>query len=173
MLVGKKVPRKLVLVIDPQRVPNEMTVKNSNGRAAGTGLQSFMSNGVTKVLAPYFKGLEVVRPGDPRPEEPHLVADMELQGVSFQEKVVGNLRYKMLRMQWSLAIRASEMEEYVFSYAGEGISSGTWRTAEEGADQMLTDALNRFQSTLTEKKLLEPLYELDAEGEASEKLMKL
>lgn len=69
-------------------------------------------------------------------------------------------------MQWSFAIKASEGGEYVFSYAGEGISADTYRTPEEGGDQMLTSALNHMMEKWTESKVASALKAIDAPAPA-------
>ena len=160
-MVANTLPRKLYIVVAPDRVADSIAIENSQHSIQH--FRAFMATGLERTLAPYFREVEVVASLPPSAAAtPHFVADVRLDNVVVRELVTSNLTYSTLVMQWAFAIRASEGTEYVFSYAGDGVSDQSYSRLEEGCEQMLLSALGGLMTEWTERHVFQALGELDA-----------
>ncbi len=141
LMVNRPIERKLYLVMDPQQVPDTVMIRRSNHSA--TGFRAFLTRSLRAALGHYFRGIAVVE-APPAVAEPHVVADIRLDRVEVDSTTTpGRSR---LKMQWAFAVRPSEVEDYVFSFAGQAASEAvnydeSEVAFERGFEQMLLSAL--------------------------------
>ncbi|MCB9558222.1 MAG: hypothetical protein H6707_19050 [Deltaproteobacteria bacterium] len=158
-LVARRVARKLVIVVDAQRLPDAFQITNI--RHSVTGFRPFMQDSLKNTLSSYFDNIVFVEKGAAMPSEPHLVAELQMNGVEGYNHVAGRLTYTILKMQWAFAVRPSEAEEYLFSFAGVAASQPSYRTLDEGCQQMMQSAMHGLLSSWTKKKVHGQLRALD------------
>jgi hypothetical protein len=162
LMTAKKVQRKLFVVVDPNKVKDAFQLSNSPHSVAG--FHSFLKASLNEALAGEFESVEFVAPDFDAPAEPHLIADIKVDGIEGRNHDAGGLTYVILHLQWGFALRASEAEEYLFSFAGVGRSEETYRTLDEGIQQAMKSALHGFLAGYTEKEIHKELRALDDAG---------
>ncbi len=128
LMVAKKSPRTLVLVVDPDRVPAEIAVLVGGVDRGGriTDVQQFVTRDLKKALATYFDQVLVAAPGQPAPAGPHAVADVKLDRVEVIQtarRSSGMVTYTAgaAALTWGLGLRLSESDEFIYSFAGESV----------------------------------------------------
>ncbi|MBO6938238.1 MAG: hypothetical protein JJ863_24935 [Deltaproteobacteria bacterium] len=143
LMVSRPIERKLYLVMDPVQVPDTVVIRRSNHSA--TAFRSFLTRSLRAALGHYFQGIAVVESA-PTTAEPHIIADVRLDSVEMGTSATPGK--SALKMQWALALRPSEVEDYVFSFAGQGVSEAMdferMVTFERAFEQMLLSALTGF-----------------------------
>ena len=164
LLVARKIPRTLVLVVDPARVPDAISLHESTSFDPQGGerfqlleFRRFASRDLRDALASYFDKVEVVAAGAPMPSEPHVVGDVKVDRVQLHAVPAGGLTYTIIEMTWGLGLRPSEAADYAFSFAGEGKSSESYPTFEAGMAQLVESAILGLNQGLTEKGGLDAL----------------
>ena len=174
LLVARKIPRTLVLVVDPARVPDAVALHESTSFDPQGGehfqlleFRRFVSRDLRDALASYFDKVDVVPSGTPMPSEPHVVGDVKIDRVQLHSVPAGGLTYTIIEMTWGLGLRPSEAADYAFSFAGEGKSSESYPTFEAGMAQLVESAILGLNKGLTEKGGLEALQKALAAPEAA------
>ena len=113
-------------------------------------------------MAEHFARVEVVAPGQPMPEEPHVVGDVKVDRVQLNNVPAGNLVYTIIELSWAFALRPSEAPEYLFSFAGQAASTPAYPTFEAGCAQMVESAIAGFLAKWTEEGGLEAFRKASA-----------
>jgi hypothetical protein len=173
LLVARKIPRTLVLVVDPARVPDAVTLHESTSFDPKGGehfqlleLRRFVTRDLREALANYFDKVEVVSAGTPMPSEPHVVGDVKIDRVQLHSVPVGGLTYTIIEMTWGLGLRPGEAQDYAFTVAAEAKSSESYPTFEVGMAQLVESAILGLNKVLTEKGGLDALQKAIAEADA-------
>jgi len=186
LMVAKKVERPLVVVLDPATVKDTIPIQGElqgrasllggDGQLRVLGFHAFLEASLGRILRTQFTSVTFVRPGYRAPAGPHLVAQVRVDGIRTERRAIGRFNFFLLRMSWALAIRPSESEEFLYSFAGDGMSSETYQDLREGIKQMMSSALQGFQSSFADKNVFQELRKLDAldgEGKSRDKLQRL
>ena len=149
LMVARKSPRTLLLVVDPARVPDRLgPLKWDLGTVEVADARLFVSRDLASALANYFEKVEVVAPGYAPPPQPHMVADVKVD--SARSQVTGEFAFGVLT--WGVALRPSEMDEYLFSYAGKSQSDPA-RSGTAMITSMFENALTDFLKAYTDKDI--------------------
>lgn len=174
LLVAQKIQRPLYLRLDPAQVPDTWEMKESSSMNPTDGphfqlqqFQRFVSRDLKDAMGNYFSRVEVVRPGEPLPSEPHVVADIKVDRVQLHSVPVGRLTYTIIEMTWGMGLRPSESAEYAFTFAGEGKSSEAYPTFEAGCAQLIESAITGFNKSLVEKGGLDALRHVASADKAA------
>lgn len=130
-LIGKKIPRELLVVVDPSRVPDEYVIPQ--GEIVRTDihrLQSFVARDLARVFGGYFDRVTVVAPGFAAPTGRYAVLDVSIDNLRVAVFKVaeatngGRQAARVLgEMTWAAAIRLGEDDEYIFSFAGTSLGT--------------------------------------------------
>lgn len=173
LLVARKLPRTLVLVVDPARVPDAVELNASTSMDPQGGerfrlleLRRFVTRDLRDALANYFDKVEVVSAGNPMPSEPHVVGDVKIDRVQLHGVPVGGLTYTIIEMTWGIGLRPSEAQDYAFTVAMEAKSSESYPTFEAGMAQLVESAILGLNKALTEKGGLAAIEQAMAPKEA-------
>ena len=165
LMVAKKSPRTLLIVVDPARVPAEVPVlvggEDRGGRL--TEVQQFVTRDLKKAFSTYFDQVVVAAPGQAVPPGPHAIADVKLERVEVVQtarRSSGVMTYTAgaAAMTWGLGLRLSESDEYLYSFAGESVGTPSespdfvFRTMFESA---ITDLLKGYTDKGVHARLLE------------------
>lgn len=128
LMIAKKSPRIAYLVLDPARVPSELPVlvagQDRGGKLVST--QTFVERDVRRALSNYFAQVEVVAPGAVPANKPHVVVDVKLERVEVlqtsrrQDGILTHTAGAAM-LTWGLGLRASEEDEYLYTFAGESV----------------------------------------------------
>lgn len=164
MPVSTPIQRPLILVVPETKVAPTVKVQQTPHSIAG--FNAFVGQSMQQALTPFFTSVSIVKSAQEGPQEPHFVADISVTGVSGKPLSVGGLTYTTLVMEWSMGLRPSESQEYVFSAVGEGVSDPQYRTLDMGAQQMMKSALKSLQKVWTEKEVTSALRAIDAPAPA-------
>ena len=159
MPVSTPIQRPLVLVVSEERVVLSVDVANTPHSIAG--FNAFVGLSLQQALAPYFTDVLVVGSADEVPAEPHFLADVTVGSVAGNPLTIGHLVYTMIVMEWSIGLRASESQDYVFSAIGEATSEQQYATLDEGAKQMMKSAIRGLQKAWTEEEMMQTLRAID------------
>ncbi len=159
LMIAKRSPRTAYLVLDPARVPAELPVLVAGQDRGGklVSVQSFVERDLRRVLNNYFAQVEVVAPGAVPANKPHVVVDVKLERVEVlqtsrrQDGIVTHTAGAAM-LTWGLGMRASDEDEYLFSFAGESVG-----VPNEDPNfvfrSMLEAALSQLLKGYTEKKV--------------------
>jgi hypothetical protein len=165
LMVAKKSPRTLLLVVDPAKVPVEVPVlvggEDRGGRI--TDVQQFVTRDLKKAFSTYFDNVVVAAPGQAVPPGPHAVADVKLERVEVIQtahRTSGSMTYTAgaAALTWGIGLRLSESDEYLYSFAGESVGTPSespdfvFRTMFESA---ITDMLKGYTDKGVHARLLE------------------
>jgi hypothetical protein len=148
LMVAKKLDVPLVIVLDPAKIQEPWVASK---RYSVTDWATFVSRDVKKAMDTYFTSVVVLGPSDPRPDGPHLVADVKVDRVQFRPIVAGGLTYNVIEMQWGYAIRFADADEYLFSFAGIASSKETYASALVGVTQLIEDAITGLMAEWADK----------------------
>jgi hypothetical protein len=151
LLVAKKIPRTLYLVLDPARVKDSWEMHGDGGHFALKEFQAFVRRDLKDAMQTYFERVEVVKAGDPIPAGPHVIGDVKVDKVALHDLNTGRLTYTAIEMTWSFAMRPSESQDYAFSFGGTATSSESYPTFEVGCAQMIESAIGGMLTKWTEK----------------------
>lgn len=158
LMVAKKVDRVAFIVIDDSRVPNEITVNIDNIGYKLLDFQEFVRRDLKNAFAPFFTEVRVVSSADPIPAGSGVVIDVKIDRLEY----VTALNVGRGVMTWSLALRPSEWDEYLYSFAA---ASSTEFFRPSGLDQMcrvtLEAAINDMLKGYVDKGIQQKLVELD------------
>jgi len=156
LMIARKSPRTLFIVLDPARVPETAgPLKWDLGTPHITDLHEFVRRDLVTAMANYFERVEVVAPGFAFPVQPHVVADVKVDGA--RPLVVG--QFALAEFTWGFALRPSEADDYLFSYAGTSRSEVS-RSANAMIQSLLENAITDFVKAFTEKEVHQKLLQL-------------
>lgn len=166
LMIAKKNPRTLVLVLDPAKVPAEVPVLVGGADHGGklTDVTEFVRRDLKKAFSAFFDDVRVMAPGEAGAPQTCVVADVKIDRV---EVLVAGSRPDGVLTQyagsaaitWGFALRPSEASDYLYSFAGESVGSPgedpalVFRSMFERA---ITDLLKGY----TEKQIHQRLLEL-------------
>lgn len=166
LLVAKKIPRTLYIVLDPTRVPDDVDMSVSHPlfkREIHVGdFRLFVERDLKMALEPYFEKVVVVRTSAAIPDVPHIVADVKVDKVHTGAKQGGMSLYLPQEITWSFALRPSEESNYLFSYAGTSANSGQYPSFIEGLAEMIEVAITGMLKKWTEDDGIEKLRNYQA-----------
>ncbi len=155
LMVAAPIPRALYVVMTPDNVADAFQIRHSGHSV--TSFRSFWGDTLRNTLRPYFTSVEIVSEPPPPSVGPCMIADVRVDGVEARDLPIGSLVYTTLYVQWAFAVRASESTEYVFSYAGNGVSDHAYGSLGEGFEQMTLSAMNGFMQRWTEDDVFSAL----------------
>lgn len=166
LMIATKSQRTAFIVLDDAKAPREMPIlvggKDRGGRLDDT--QSFVERDLKRAFENYFRNVQVVSPGTPLGNAPHVVIDVKLDRIEVIQtarRKSGVVTYHAgaASLTWGLGVRPSESSEYLYSFAGESVGA-------PGEDPMfvfrsmfeagITDMLKGY----TDKKVHEKVLEL-------------
>ncbi|MBK7861088.1 MAG: hypothetical protein IPJ65_21260 [Archangiaceae bacterium] len=167
LMTAQKNPRTLYLVLDPAKVPAEMTVlvggKDQGGRL--TDVAQFVARDLKKAFEAFFAKVQVVAP-EQVGTEPAVIADVKLDRI--EVLVAGSRPDGILTVYagasavtWGFAIRPSEAHEYLYSFAGESVGS-TGETPELVFRSMFEAAIAQLLKGYTDQRIDQKLLALPA-----------
>lgn len=181
LMVAKKSKRPLFIVLDESRVGAELPVlvggEDRGGRLADG--QLFVTRDVVKALSAYFTDVTVVRPDELPDAGAFAVADVKIDRVEVvvmkDEKLGGPASVVTVStgaavLTWALAIRLSESDDYLYSFAGE--TPGL-----PGKDpnfvfrSMFEQSLSAFLKSYSDKEVHKHVLESEPAASAQEKVI--
>lgn len=104
--------------MDPDQVDSDFPIRDSHVRVSG--FRAYLSRALRDTLRPYFSNVQIVSALPRDLSEPYVTADVRLDLVEARNHRVGNLEYRVLRMQWAMAFRPSDSDDYVFTFRRRG-----------------------------------------------------
>ena len=167
LMTADKVQRPLYVVFDPAKVADKFRLLK--GHALVKGYRAHLKQSLGRLLRSEFQTVRFVVPTFKPADGPHLIADVRVDGVEPRRHQAGLLVYRLLELQWAFAIRPSESLSYLYSFAGTGRSTGTYRTLEDGLTQATRAALHGLLSSFTTKKIHRLLKKLDQTAPPADK----
>ncbi len=168
LLVAKKIPRPLYIVLDPARVKDTFTLETRGCATPGGACerfklmdtQQFVRRDLKAAMESYFSRVEVVASAQALPKEPHVVADVKIDDIRLESLVRGAFTYVLIQMNWGFALRPSDQTEYTYSFAGTSTSNDSYPTFEAGCAQLVENAIPAMLKEWTEKGGMAKLREL-------------
>lgn len=155
LMVAMPIPRTLYVVMTPENVPDAFAIRNSPHSVVS--FRTFLGETLQRTMRPYFADVQVVASAPVAALGTAVIADVRVDGVEARDLPVGRLTYTTLILQWAFAIRPAEASEYVFSFAGEGVSDQAYATLGEGFEQMMLSAVNGLMESWTENDVFTAL----------------
>ena len=145
-LVAAKIPSALYIVLDPALVRDEYSPKSERRKLTLNIKQfrQFVSRDLKGVMAQHFEKVEVVGPEYTFPAGQHVVANVKVDQLELKDQAVtGDVTVVSTRlfMTWSFAIRPSDAQDYLFSFAGVSASTNTSNGADDFVRQLVEDAI--------------------------------
>jgi len=121
-MVATRIQQPLYLVLDPDRVPDRVTVREPSMKNIEVfHIRAWVQQILPDALKRFFANVEVVGPDAQLPTTPHMVADVEVRSIgAIVDKAVGNTGVAARvygTMTWGIAIRRSGEKNYAFSYS--------------------------------------------------------
>lgn len=120
-LVARKIQRPLVIVLDPQLVPDEFVMSSMKKQVEIREIREFVRRDLRGSMLSFFENVEVVAPDtsiDPNAHVGHVRIDrFDGQGTFPQTAGPGMNSQVYGRMTWSFALLPSRGRDYLFSYA--------------------------------------------------------
>ncbi|WP_434385460.1 hypothetical protein [Melittangium boletus] len=159
LMVSTKSDRTLYVVLDPAKVPTEMTVL-VNDRDRGvklTEVQEFVSRDLKKAFSTYFDDVQVVSPDQSRAQKkPHVVVDVKIERV--EVTILGG-GLGSAALNWGMGMRASESKDYLYAFAGESTSTSTFNL-DQLFRAMFEKAIGEMLQAYSDKKVHEEVLSL-------------
>jgi hypothetical protein len=156
LLVARRSPRVLYIVLDPQRVPVKLgPVKWDLSQQYLTDVDQFVRRDLAKTLGNYFERVEVVAPGFAPPLDMYVIADVKVDGLT--SEVVGEFAFSVFT--WAFALRPGESGDYLFSFAGQARSNPA-RSPQEMLRSVLENALTDLVKAYADKDVHRKVLEL-------------
>jgi hypothetical protein len=171
LMIARRSPRTALIVIDGTRYPDVLPIVGTQAKLSD--LHEFARRDLARALGNYFDSVRVVDASEPRPAEPHVVVDLKLDRINFVRTGVsqtGVMTYTSgtYVLTWALALRASEQDDYLFSFAGEAAGNPELEPALV-VRSMLENAVSGLLESLTEKKVHEQVLALPSPKSAPAK----
>jgi len=144
LMVASKLQTPLYIVLDPARVKPAYEVDRI-GTVSNMG--SFVSRDLKAAMSEHFATVKIVSNASEITEEPHVVADVKVDGFKKSSVSDGAASYSVFEMTWSFALRPSDSSDYLFSFAG--ISPSDYRA--KSMDAVVSGMLELALTGLLEK----------------------
>jgi hypothetical protein len=175
LMVAKRSPRTLYLVVDSAKLPAEITVQMAGNPTRETiaDLQEFVRRDLKKAFSAYFDDVQVVSVGQPLGQSPHVVADVKIDRIEAIRTGQRNngilvVYSAVTSMTWGLGLRPSESDEYLYSFAGE--SRGTsGDTADFVYRSMFESAITDMLKGYTDKQVHQTILALPSPAPAEKR----
>lgn len=165
LLVANKVQTPLLIVLDPDQVPENYTVTATNGQPLEIyNLQAFVTHHLQRTLTDYFHTVEVISPDDPRPSTPHILAIVRVTDIGMIAR--GDTVFG--QMTWSFGLMPSGHDDFLFSYAGSAQgNSGTRHVQHTQAmyASTFTAAIGSMLQYYSEREVQQILRQAERESE--------
>lgn len=138
IMVAKKLDVPLYIVLDPARVKPEYAAPRIDKLV---NMQSFVTRDLTRVMGEYFSEVKVVASANEAPKERSVIADVKVDEFKQDSVVLSGTGYTVLIMTWSFALRTSDSEDYLFSFAGVAKSQPNQKSWDDAVTNLLENAL--------------------------------
>ena len=156
IMVAKKLEVPLYIVLDPTRVKPEYAAPRIEKLK---NMQSFVTRDLTRVMGEYFSEVKIVSSASEAPKERAVIADVKVDEFKSETAILSGNGYTVLVMTWSFAIRTSDSEDYLFSFAGIAKSEPNQKSFDDAVTNLienaLTGLLDKWASTGTLNTLKE------------------
>lgn len=129
IMVAKKLDVPLYIVLDPARVKAEYAAPRVDKLL---NMQAFVTRDLSKLMSEYFSEVKIVPSAGQAPKAGAVIADVKVDEFKGEDVILSGNGYTVLVMTWSFAVRRSEAEDYLFSFAGVAKSKPnepSWNTA--------------------------------------------
>lgn len=149
LMVARKIERPLYIMLDATRVKDTWAMETS-ACATGSGgcerfdlldVHLFVRRDLKVAMENYFSRVVVVESREALPNTPHVVADVKIDDLRLNTLVRGALGFTLIEMTWGFAMRRSEQEDYVYSFAGTAASNDSYPTFEAGCATLIENAI--------------------------------
>ena len=169
MLTSSPIPRTLFIVVRPDRVPDDFSIRDSPHSIRS--FRGYFARAIASTLRDYFLDVRIV-PSPPSAAQlattgPSAIADVRSDGIENRDLPTASYTYRVLRMQWAFAIRPAESDDYLFSYGGIGTSDHAYQTLEAGVEQLMLSAIAGFLEGWTEQQVFRAFRALPTPGSAA------
>jgi hypothetical protein len=138
IMVAKKMDVPLYIVLDPARVKPEYAAPRIDKLL---NMQSFVTRDLTRVMGEYFSEVKVVASANEAPKGRTVIADVKVDEFKSESVILSGTGYTVLVMTWSFAVRPSESEDYLFSFAGIAKSHPNQKSWDGAVTNLLENAL--------------------------------
>jgi len=115
IMVAKKLDVPLYIVLDPTRVKAEYAAPRIDKLL---NMQAFVTRDLATLMKEYFSEVKVVSSASQAPKEHAVIADVKVDEFKQESVTLSGTGYTVLVMTWSFALRPSDAEDYLFSFAG-------------------------------------------------------
>jgi len=132
LMIATKLQTPLYIVLDPARVKPAYEVERI-GTISNMG--TFVSRDLKQAMSEYFATVHVVASAAEIQAEDYVIADVKVDGFKKGTASNGVESYSVWQMTWNFALRPSDHEDYLFSFAGISQSDpvvGSWNEAVSG-----------------------------------------
>jgi hypothetical protein len=159
LMVAHKIERPLYIVLDPNKVKDTWSLATApceKGNGPGCerfklmDFHQFIRRDLRAAMTGYFSRVEVVDSAPTLPGTPHVVADIKVDQIRLNALVRGALTYELIEMTWAFAMRASDQNDYAYSFAGTATSNDSYPTFEAGCAQLIENAIPAMLKKWTE-----------------------
>jgi hypothetical protein len=158
LLVARKIQRPLYIVLDATRVKNTWRLDTAACATRGFGcehfnlldVQQFVRRDLKAAMESYFSRVEIVDSAQALPRTPHVVGDVKIDDMKLNSLVRGSLTFVLIEMSWGFALRASDHQDYDYSFAGTAQSNDSYPTFEAGCAQLVENAIPAMLKKWTE-----------------------
>jgi hypothetical protein len=176
LIVAKRAPAPLYIVLDPSHVPDEYVIPQDELKEIRISeLQTFVRRDLKRAMETYFEKVEVVAPGYAFPAPPYWKADVRID--SLRSKVIkatdnqsGAVAAQIFgEITWAFAIGPTGSSDYLFSYAGHSVGNYSMTHVSESGKMFASafeTALGDLLQAFTEKKVPEKLIPEEPRAEA-------
>lgn len=161
LMVAQKSPLPLSLIVDAQKVPATLSVLVANEDRGGKlgDTQVFVERDLKRAFENYFSWVEAVPLGK-KSDQAGLEVDVRIDRV---EIVVVGGGMGFAEMTWSLGMRQTGSNEYLFSYAGKSKSEPT-QSPDFALRSALENAIADLFHAYTEKDVHATVLKLGVPG---------
>ncbi len=161
LMVAQKSPLPLSLIVDGQKVPATLSVLVANEDRGGKlgDTQVFVERDLKRAFENYFSWVEAVPLGK-KSDKAGLEVDVRIDRV---EIVVVGGGMGFAEMTWSLGMRQTGSNEYLFSYAGKSKSEPT-QNPDFALRSALENAIADLFHAYTEKDVHATVLKLSVPG---------
>jgi hypothetical protein len=138
IMVAKKLDVPLYIVLDPTRVRPEYEAPRIDKLL---NMQTFVTRDLAKLMGEYFSEVKIVSSSADVPKRPAAVADVKIDEFKKDSVIMSGTAYTALVMTWSFALRTSDSEDYLFSFAGIAKSQPPQSSWDNVVTNLLENAL--------------------------------
>lgn len=138
LMVAKKLDTPLYIVLDPARVKAEYAAPRFDKLL---NMQTFVTRDLAKVMGEYFSEVKIVSTASEVPKGQSVIADVKVDEFKQESVIKSGTGYTVLVMTWSFALRPTESEDYLFSFAGIAKSQPNHKSWDDAVTHLLENAL--------------------------------